>query len=153
MSGYTGMPAADLNIHSSKPRVTGWSSITVTAGQALCHALHFPAPKHLRCCCGSSPFCYPGKKQGSFSASLLQQRGGREAEGWSGFLFLVGKAPVPQQSAVLLFMGTVEGVCEMVGTVMGKGMHYPVVAGRGRRPQEGEGCIWLGYSFLLQSFV
>ena len=53
-------------------------------------------------------------------------RGGRGAEGWAGFLFPVGRALLPQQSAVLLFMVTLEGVCEsLVGTVLGKLMHYP----------------------------
>lgn len=75
----------------SKTRGTGQSSITVTAGQALCRALHCPAPKRLGCCRGSSPFCSPGRKQGGFSASLLQQPGGRDAEGWAGFLCPLAK--------------------------------------------------------------
>lgn len=77
MAGCTGT----LNIHSSKTRATGHGSTTVTAGQALCHALLCLAPKHLGCSCGSSPFCLPGKERSGFSASLLQQWGGRGAEG------------------------------------------------------------------------
>lgn len=98
------------------------------------------APKHLGCCCGSSPFCYPGQKQGGFSASLLQQWEWRGAERWDGFLLCVGRALLPQQSAVLLFMVTMDGVCEsLVGPVLGRAMHYPMVVGRGGSVQEGDG--------------
>jgi len=109
MAGYIGMPAASLNIPSSENRVTGQSSTTVTAEQVLCHALHCPTPKHLGCCCGSSPCCYPGKKRGGFSASLLRK--GKETAG-RGRLFLAGLHLPAPELCLCLNSTSLQGACQ-----------------------------------------
>lgn len=147
------MPAADLNIHSSKTRVTGQSSIS-DCGTSFVPCSALPRTQTSGLLLWLQSFLLPWLRNEAVSQLLCSSSGEGEGlgGGGAGLLFLVGRALLPQQSAVLLFMVTLAGVCEtLVGTVLGKVMHYPMVVGRGRRPQEGEGWFWLGYTFLLWS--